>query len=142
VPIREQRGMDTATLDYTIAYGKQIILTGMVTNFDLRLRFGAGALQSLIYDERTTVKDSPDRASRGDPTEAGAAASDGTAYGDDGRPTPRTDTAPVILVGLTEEVFFLKRFFVAGELTWYTTTGINGGIDPFFVAQLGGGIRL
>ena len=55
---------------------------------------------------------------------------------------PVAETTPVLLVGLQEELFFMKRFFVEGEMTWYTTSGVTGGVDPFFVAQVGMGVRL
>lgn len=144
-PIRELKGMIAATADYTVAYGKQILLYGATNHFDMRIRFGAGVLASNDYAERQNVR-GRDRPSRGDPAQSGVAPDesdgDGRLWGEEGRPAAQAVMSPVAFFGVVEEYHMLRRFFVAGELSGYLASGIGGGIDPFLVAQISLGVRL
>jgi hypothetical protein len=152
VPIRELRGMVALYGDYTLGYGKQILLLGGTSHFDLRLRFGGGAVVSDFYAERETVRGQPDRPSRGDPqgeggapkagVDAGERDGDGLLYGEEGRPEPRRETTPALYLGLAEELHFARRFFLSAELAAYAMTSAERGFEPFLVAELGLGVRL
>ena len=125
-----------AEADYDLAYG--ILMYGATNHFDLRIRFGAGALIADVYEERLTVRDQPDRASRGlDTSGVGIDEKDavGSLYGADGRPDAQRRVEPAIFVALVEQWHFARRFFLAGELAGYVTAGVSGGIDPFLVAK-------
>jgi hypothetical protein len=139
--IRELKSLAMATADYSLAYGKQILLYGATNHFDLRVRMGAGVLQAVDYPERTTVLGDDARPARGNPADAGVSVDDGDKYGIAARPDPLQVYAPAVLLGLVEEYHFARRFFLSGELSGYLTTGIDGGIDPFFVAQVNLGVR-
>jgi hypothetical protein len=152
VPIRELRGLVALYGDYTLGYGKQILLLGATSHFDLRVRAGAGDVVSDFYEERRTVRGHPERPSRGDPdgdggaakagVEPGEADGDGLLYGDEGRPAPRRETTPALYLGLAEELHVARRFFVSAELAAYAMTSAERGFEPFLVAELGLGLRL
>jgi hypothetical protein len=122
VPIRELRGLATVSVDYTIAYGKQILLQSATSHFDLRLRLGAGAPRAGV----------------------GPAESDGNGllYGVDGRPKPHPETAPAVFGGVSQELHFARRFFVTPELALYLLLPPGSGVETLVVAQLGFGMRL
>lgn len=126
--IRELTGLVMGFGDYTLAYGKQILLHGAVSHFDLRVRFGGGVVLSRFYEAIGTrpelKKDATDL------------------YGEAGRPEPRAETSPCLYLALAEELHFGKHFFLAGELAGYVMTSVDRGIEPFFVAHLGLGLRL
>jgi hypothetical protein len=149
--IRELRALFGVFGDYTIAYGKQILLHGAVSHFDLRLRFGAAAVVSDVYAERQTVRGDPSRPARGDPTGANGAPKagvapderdgDGLLWGKEGRPEPRRETAPAAFLALAEQLHFARRFFLTGELGAYAMPSPARGFEAFLVVGLGGGVR-
>lgn len=150
VPIRELNGIATAFVDYTLAYGKQILFQGGVSHFDLRVRLGASIIQSTFYAGRETVRGTS-RPSRGDPLGEGGAPkagvakgetdSDGLLYGAEGRPVPTQENSPALYFALAEELHFFRRFFLSGELGGYVMVSSEG-VDPFFIANVGLGVRL
>lgn len=152
VPIRVLEGLVMAYGDYTLAYGKQIILHGIVSHFDLRVRFGAGAILSSYYAERTSVRGDASRPARGDPiggegvVKAGVTENetdeDGLLYGDEGRPQALKQTSPAAFLAVAEELHFARRFFVAGELSAYVMSSEGRGIEALFLAHVGLGMRL
>lgn len=146
MPIRELRGLVGVTADYSLAYGKQILLYGATNHFDLRVRIGAGVLSSYDYDERTTIKGQDARPSRGDPAQSGVAVdqtdANGLLWGPDARPTPRAVYSPAAFFGLVEEFHFAQRFFISGELSAYLSSGVGGGADLFFMVEVNAGVRL
>lgn len=152
-PIRELRQMFTVYGDYTLAYGKQILLLGATSHFDLRLRFGAGVSMADVYDERTTVRGHPERSTRGTmPAEGSGAIPPGVGaderdadghllYGIEGRDAPRRESTPHIYLGVAEELLLFRRFYVEGELATYALFGTKEGLKAFLLARLGMGVR-
>lgn len=148
VPIRELRQVISLYADYTIAYGKQILLHGATSHFDLRLRFGAGMTVADYYEERTHVRGDPNRSSRGDTegpngagVDEGERDSEGLLYGTEGRPTAQRQTNPHLYLALAEELLIFRRFYVGGEFATYLLLGGPTGPEPFFVVRLGAGTR-
>ena len=152
VPIREIRQMVTLYADYTLAYGKLILLHGATTHFDLRLRFGGGMTISDVYDERTYVRGRPDLQTRGALPPEGSTEpkpgvgpqdqdGDGLYYGKEGRDQPRQEKVPHLYLGFAEELLFFRRFFLEGELAGLVFLGTSSGFTPVLLARFGMGVR-
>lgn len=145
--IRELTGLATVFADYSLAYGKQILLHGATSYFDLRLRFGAALIRSRLYGEESSIGGDASRPARGDPLgeggapKAGVSVDDVHLYGEAGRPTPSDETTPAFYFALAEEMHFFRRFFVLGELGGYVMPVTDVGPELFFMAQLGAGVR-
>jgi hypothetical protein len=151
VRIRELRALAVVTVDYALAYGKQILLHGATSHFDLRLRGGAGLAQSVVYAEELRVR-GEDRPSRGDPQGRGGAPRAGVdvddvgpdgrrRYGEEGRPAPTTETAPLLYGAVVQTLHFAKRFYVAPELGVLLLAAPGDALAPLVTARVSLGVR-
>ncbi|NRA65194.1 MAG: outer membrane beta-barrel domain-containing protein [Pseudobacteriovorax sp.] len=157
VPVREIDTMIIANMTWTPVYGKQLIFMSGTSYFDLFIEMGMGIANSTFYAKRDILANgnsprdvfTPETGTAEQIQQAqernsqiGAQISETSAYGEAGRPDPKSETNLMFNFGIGQKFHFSKRFHVKVYLRNMTLLGTAQGFDNLLAIMGGAGMRL